>query len=121
MFKPSLHLIWSPQLKQFQTDLPKDPSHFSVLIQCLIGEENSTAADMFSFAVVTPNHMLSLASTNEAISGHGYLFLKTWDPELIRRTVEQWVSKAVAPDWQRSAALLCRYMRWEYEEHPAMD
>lgn len=116
MVRPILKMLMSPDL--FDIDdggSPGDPDSFAIFVQCLIGEDGP-AADTFDFVALSPDKVADELPDAGVLSGRALLVMRRYDPDLLRSTVSGWCREAEAADWETSAARLCRYMRWEYED-----
>lgn len=116
MVRPVLKQMTSPDLFDMNDGgVPADPRSFALLVQCLIGEEGP-AADVFDFVALTPDHFANEVPATGGLPGRGYFVMQQYDFDAIRAFVEGWVAKSAAEDWEKSAAILCRAMMWEFED-----
>ena len=110
-------MLISPDMHDVATDTPEDIDSFCVLLQALIGvDPDDIAADSFDIVVCTPDQLHTQFPKVGALSGHSFLFMKTWDIGIIRETIKTWCERSAAETWELSAAKLTRYMDWEYKD-----
>ena len=115
MVRPILKMLMSPDLFEIEAGAePPNPESFVILVQCLIGEEGP-AADTFDVVVLTPDKVPGQIGPDGILSGRGYLVMRRYDYPLLRSTIAGWCEKSAAPEWETSAAYLCRYLHWEFE------
>ncbi len=113
--KPILKMVMSNDLFDIeQGAAPDDPERFAIFVQCLIGEEGP-AADTFNLVVLSPNMVAAEVPESGLLTGRGHLIMKRYDYARLHATVAGWCAAAESDNWQTSAAILSRYMTWEFE------
>lgn len=113
---PVLKMVFSPDLLDMEKGAePDDPTDFCLLVQTLIGADDGPAADTFDFIACSPNHLEAEIPISGILPGRSYLFMRRYDYERLRETIEGWCAAAESEDWPACVLKLCRYMDWEYE------
>jgi hypothetical protein len=78
-----------------------------------IGPKGQEGSDLFQVLVTTP------AAVSRA-KGHDkhrrFLVVESFEPELLARSLREYVSSATSPTWDRIVERLRVHMYWEYEK-----
>lgn len=104
--------IFSPELNE--PAVPLDPECCIVSICADVGEKGKEGADQFNCYVVTPKF---LTLNSEVRWGRGYLLVPEFSWREVRRMFERLVSSIEASSWEEAAAILSRYLEWEFENY----
>ncbi|TAK22338.1 MAG: hypothetical protein EPO26_11595 [Chloroflexota bacterium] len=107
--------IHSPDLLDMRAQQPVDPGNFRILVQALIGPEDSDAADSFEWCICTPRWLESHLSASRYEFGHGYLVVNHYSYQLIADAIESLCEAQPGTTWAEVAGALGRYGRWEFQ------
>ena len=78
-----------------------------------VGVEGDPASDMFIARVATPAAASRARKKGESdYRGH---IVQSFDAETIKRTIGEYVSSVIGPDWQTIVDVLRQRMDWEFE------
>jgi hypothetical protein len=101
---------------------PGDPRAFSILVQATIGPADGDGGDLFDFVAVGPEWFAENAPGKGFRWGHAFLILDRWDPQIVRRAIEDVCLHAEGRDWPEVASKISRFGQWEFENYrPASD
>jgi Immunity protein 8 len=90
---------------------PPDVENCSVLVQAIIGPEDTPGGDIFDFFVVTP----SALATSDARWGRGMLIVPSFSWPEIERMVGRLLAQAQRPTWDETARALNKELNWEFD------
>jgi hypothetical protein len=95
-------------------DAPSDPEHCSVFIEAEIGAAGEVGEEIFSFQVVTRQHLLK-----EPVPrwGQGLLIVERFSWRSVESSLQTLLMHAVRPTWSGVAAELAKELHWEFENY----
>lgn len=110
---------------------PKDPAHFGVSIQWLIGTAGDVGSDSFDMTVCSPSWFIEQLGEPDGdeyfggggltimnagvVLGRGTWFMRRWDSEAFVQAVESvFLDATPAPDFETFARRLDAYIPWEF-------
>ena len=73
--RAQLQFLFSPDADPIQDYEPEDPERFGVLVEAMIGPEGSEDYESFDFMVCSPVWLRDELREQQAVFGHGFLFL----------------------------------------------
>jgi hypothetical protein len=97
------------------TYAPADERSFSLLVEASIGAAGSPGADLFGFQVVGSDRFSENRPEKEFRWGRHYLVVDRWDPQVVRRAIDDLCKRVEGRDWQEIAVKLASYGHWEFE------
>ncbi len=112
--EPELKLLQSPDvpdLKQFE---PSGP--FGILVQAIIGPGDSPGEESFDIILCTPE-WFAAHTTGPVTSGRHYLFVETFNFEILEAYLRNYCSRCADTSWSLVAQKLGRLGKWEFEDY----
>jgi len=114
---PVVKDVISGDLINPQLDKPDDPTDFCVVLQALIGREDTNGCESFQFVVCTPAWLQRELTTRSSIWGRHLLIVAQYDYDLIMTAINDLCSASAGPDWTTVGERLSRYGFWEFEDY----
>ncbi len=112
-----LRYLHSPDVPDMATYTPEDPTHFSILVQAMVGPRGEQGEESFDFIVCTPRWLEATLSQDGFVFGRHYLIVPRYDYYLIWQAIEDLCNRTDGPDWTTIANKLGRYGQWEFEDY----
>ncbi|WP_040792423.1 Imm8 family immunity protein [Nocardia paucivorans] len=104
------------------TDNGAEQTVDTILVQLMIGPENTPEAEAFDLLVCTPEGRARSGGSSELAPDEFTLVLDRIDTDLIRRHVENFLRDLERPTWEELVAEIGRIGRWEFRDyHPDPD
>ena len=94
--------------------LPDNADDCEVWCEAEIGVKGEKAADIFSFAVVTPKFLWSQQGHKW---GKGLIILDTFSWEAVEAALDNLLSQCSGRDWLEVTDKLTKTLYWEYENY----
>lgn len=117
--RADLRRLHSPDVTDLSTFAPVDPSHFGVLVQAMVGPDDSSGEESFQFMYCSPSWLLAEAQQRGPIWGRGYLVGPAYDYRALLRVTTRLVAEADGQDWNSVANRIARPTLWEFEDYRA--
>jgi hypothetical protein len=118
---PEMHAelrhLHSPDVLDMTAYIPEDPTHFSILVQAMIGPSGEQGEESFDFIVCTPRWLETVLSQDGFVFGQHYLIVARYDYGLIWQVIEDLCNRTDGPDWTTIGNKLGRYGHWEFEDY----
>jgi len=115
--KANIRYFDSPDIVGDFTSWQPEKSSFAVLIDILIGPENSEGEESFSVIVCSPDWLAQEANARGIVDGRHIYVVNTWNWSSVRQYFENRVTEYSADDWPALALLLSRIGAWEFEDY----
>jgi hypothetical protein len=108
--------IGSPDC-EFATFSPPDPSDFSVLLELVVGQEDSVGGDIFQLMVCSPGWIQRQYRNEGMVWGRHMLIALEFDWQSIKALIEREIGECEGKDWSEVAMKLSRFAAWEFEDY----
>lgn len=109
--------LHSPDTEDLRHYMPKDPSHFGILVQAMVRPQGEQGEESFDFFVCTPSWLTDQLRRKESVFGRGYLFLIRYDYDLLFKAIKWICSQVQGADWLTIAGQLGQYGKWEFDDY----
>ncbi|MBL0319315.1 MAG: immunity 8 family protein [Alphaproteobacteria bacterium] len=118
MIKPILKNVFSPNIPDLEKYEPEQDDCFMIQLWLDIGANDSDATDIFYLTVCTPE-WLKNECTLQALWGRHLLIVSSYDIQIIRDKIEDYLSTCTGNDWQQLAVKIGKICAWEFEDYQA--
>jgi hypothetical protein len=115
--KPILRGLHSPDVTDVLQPIGPGGSAFCVLVQALIGPEESVGEEAFDFLVCNASWIASHLQTVPFLFGRHYLLVTEFRWNLVEAAIRSLCNDVSGPTWAEVAAKLARYGQWEFEDY----
>ena len=96
---------------------PQDAENFGILVQAMIGPDDSIGEESFDFVVCTIDFIKPILASQGHLFGKDYLFVQHYEYDLIWKVIESLCSEISGSDWSEIGNKLTRYGKWEFEDY----
>lgn len=98
---------------------PPDPRQFGVQLAAMIGPNGGPGGEIFYLTVCTPAWLAenSLGEPNKGFAFvRHHLVVDRWSARQVEGAIDDLCRRASGPAWSDVAAVLGRYLAWEFED-----
>jgi hypothetical protein len=117
MIRAHLRMVHSPDIPDLATYAPENPSHFSLLVQAIIGPLADEGAESFDFIVCSPAWVAEAMAKEKAVFGKGLLMMEYYHFPTLESAIQQLCERTWGETWYDVAQKLSRYGGWEFDSY----
>ena len=114
--RAQLKEISSPD-EDLDTYAPSNSSDFGILLELVIGQEDSVGGDIFQLMVCSPDWIQRQYRNERMVWGRHLLIVFEFDLRSIKASIERQISDCAGSDWAEVATRLNRFAAWEFEDY----